>query len=103
MTPAWTAECVVSADLARSLIEGQFPTLAPARVQLLGAGWDNTAFRVNEGYVFRFPRRAFAVQFLEAETHLLPALAPRLPLRIPTPTFVGRPTDTYPGLSPATR
>jgi aminoglycoside phosphotransferase (APT) family kinase protein len=33
---------------------------------------------------------------LEAETRLMPALAPRLPLPVPVPVFVGRSTDTYP-------
>ena len=41
-------------------------------------------------------RRQFAVPFLEAETRLLPALAPRLPLPVPVPTYVGRPTEAYP-------
>src|SRR5262245_55603459 len=96
MVPAWSAELVVSEELAQSLIEEQFPHLVPVRVEILGAGWDNTAFRVNGAYVFRFPRRQFAVPFLEAETRLMPAIAPRLPLPVPVPTFVGRPTDAYP-------
>jgi aminoglycoside phosphotransferase (APT) family kinase protein len=82
--------------LARSLIERQFPALAPADVELLGAGWDNSAFRVNHTYVFRFPRRRFAVPFLETETRCLPALAARLPLPVPAPTFLGQPSPDYP-------
>jgi aminoglycoside phosphotransferase (APT) family kinase protein len=96
MTQAWSAECVVSADLARELIAAQFPHLAPVRVELLGAGWDNTAFRVNGGFVFRFPRRQIAVPLLESEARLLPAIAARLPLPVPVPDLVGRPTDSYP-------
>jgi aminoglycoside phosphotransferase (APT) family kinase protein len=96
MTQPWSAECVVSDSLARSLIEGQFPELAPAHVELLGAGWDNTAFRVNGTCVFRFPRRQFAVPFLVNETRLLPAIAPLLPLAVPRPVYVGRPRDDYP-------
>src|SRR6516164_1241820 len=96
MTQPWSAEFVVSADLARSLIEAQFPHLAPARVEALGVGWDNSAFRVNDAYVFRFPRRQIAVPLLGVEAGLLPALAPRLPLPVPAPTFLGRPTEAYP-------
>jgi aminoglycoside phosphotransferase (APT) family kinase protein len=98
MAPAWTAEVVVSDSLARELIEGQFPQLAPARVELLGVGWDNTAFTVNGEYVFRFPRRQFAVQFLEAETRLMPSIAPRLPLPVPAPIFIGHATEAFPWL-----
>jgi aminoglycoside phosphotransferase (APT) family kinase protein len=96
MNPVWTAERVVSEALARSLIEDQFPDLAPARVEPLGVGWDNTAYVVNDAWVFRFPRRSIAVPLLEAEASLLPFLAGRLPLAVPVPTHVGRPTDEFP-------
>ncbi|MCI0463403.1 MAG: phosphotransferase [Gemmataceae bacterium] len=92
----WSAESLVSAELARSLIEAQFPQLAPARVEPFGAGWDNSAFLVNEAFVFRFPRRQVAVALLEAEARLLPALAPRLPLSVPVPTFAGVAAESYP-------
>ncbi len=90
MTPPWTADITVSEELARSLIESQFPELAPVRTRLFGAGWDNTAFLVNEEYIFRFPRREAARQFLEAETRLLPALAARLPVAVPVAKYVGQ-------------
>jgi aminoglycoside phosphotransferase (APT) family kinase protein len=96
MAHPWSPEVVVSADLARSLIEAQFPALAPARAEPLGAGWDNAAFRVNGSYVFRFPQRQLAVPFLETETRVMPAVAPRLPLAAPAPLFVGRPAGGYP-------
>jgi len=73
--PAWTAEEEVSAELAARLIEAQFPALAPARVALLGVGWDNTAYRVNDALVFRFPRREIAVPLLETECRLLATIA----------------------------
>ena len=96
MPPTWTPEIVVSAALTRSLVESQFPQLAPASLKLLGEGFDNTAFLVNREYVFRFPRRQFAVQFNEAETRVMPSLAPRLPLPVPIPKFVGQATAEYP-------
>jgi aminoglycoside phosphotransferase (APT) family kinase protein len=95
MVGAWSAEIAVSMSLARSLIEEHFPALAPARLESLGEGWDNTAFRVNDAYVFRFPRRQVAVSCLEAEVRLLPLFAPRLPLPVPIPNLVGRPTEAY--------
>jgi aminoglycoside phosphotransferase (APT) family kinase protein len=96
MSQAWSAELAVSSALAQSLIAAQFPQLAPVRAEAIGAGFDNTAFCVNSAHIFRFPRRQFAVQFLEAETRLMPVLAPRLPLPVPRPMFVGHPTDAYP-------
>jgi aminoglycoside phosphotransferase (APT) family kinase protein len=96
MTEAWSAERVVSVDLAHALVEAQFPSLAPVRVQSFGAGWDNTAFVINDTYVFRFPRRQVAVSLIETEARLLPAIASRLPLPVPVPGFVGRPSERYP-------
>ncbi len=86
---------MVSPELASSLVEEQFPALAPVRVQPLGAGFDNTAYTVNGEFVFRFPRRAIAVPWLVKETQVLPRIASRLPLSIPLPTHVGRPTERY--------
>ena len=62
----------------------------------LGAGWDNTAYLVNDTWVFRFPRRSIAVELLRNEAALLPALAPRLPLPIPQPCYLGEPDGRYP-------
>jgi aminoglycoside phosphotransferase (APT) family kinase protein len=62
----------------------------------MGVGWDNAAFVVNKRYVFRFPRRRFAAGLIEREAHILPRLAPHVPLPIPVPEFVGHPADRYP-------
>ena len=73
----------VTPTAARSLIMSQFPDLAPVRVAVLGDGWDNTAYRVNDDWVFRFPRREMGSNALEAEIRVMPGLAPRLPLPVP--------------------
>src|SRR5581483_10291103 len=84
-TPPWMAEQVVSLELARALVERQFPQLKPAVVEPLGIGWDNTAYRIKGDYVFRFPRRQIAVDLIVAESRLLPWVAPQLPVSIPVP------------------
>ncbi len=94
--PPWSAELVVTVELARHLVETQFPQLAPAAVEPLASGWDNTAYLINKSLVFRFPRRAVAVPLLNTESRLLPLLAPQLPMPIPVPTMSGCPTDEYP-------
>jgi aminoglycoside phosphotransferase (APT) family kinase protein len=91
----WSAECAVTPDCACALIEAQFPKLAPVVVEPLGAGWDNTAYLVNGAYVFRFPRRKSAVKFFEAETRLLPVIAPQLPVSVPVPNYLGGPTPEF--------
>lgn len=94
--PPWTAERTVSPELARSLVEDRFPELRPVRVEPLSEGWDNVAYLVNGDLVFRFPRRAIAVDLLRTEAALLPLIAPYLPLGIPVPLFFGEADDRFP-------
>jgi aminoglycoside phosphotransferase (APT) family kinase protein len=96
MSRVWDADVELSGEEAARLIERQFPALAPARLQALGAGWDNAAFLVNERFVYRFPRRRIAVGLLEQEMRVLPLLAPHLPLPVPVPMFAGAPDKDYP-------
>jgi aminoglycoside phosphotransferase (APT) family kinase protein len=96
MSRPWVAEHELGIERARRLIQSQFPALTPVTIEPLGAGWDNTAFLVNGGYVFRFPRRPIAVQCLEAEMRVLPMLAARLRLPIPAPIFQGQPAEGFP-------
>jgi aminoglycoside phosphotransferase (APT) family kinase protein len=92
----WVAEREVTPALALSLIREQFPDLGAGGVRPFGNGWDNTAFLVNGGLVFRFPRKQSAVALLEREVRVMPLLAPRLPLPVPHPRWAGRPTERYP-------
>jgi aminoglycoside phosphotransferase (APT) family kinase protein len=92
--PEWSAEVVVDAALARRLIGGQFPDLADAPLDFLDAGWDQTVWRVDGRWAFRFPRREIAVPGMRREIAVLPRL--RLPLPIPRPEFVGEPAEGFP-------
>lgn len=96
MTEPWAAQRVVDPDLAKTLLELQFPDLAPVRLESLGEGWDNTAYLVNESLVFRFPRRDVAVPLTETESRVLPLLAPHLPVAVPSPEWKGVPEGRYP-------
>jgi aminoglycoside phosphotransferase (APT) family kinase protein len=91
----WEPEIVVDEALVRRLL-GQFPELEGKSLQLLANGWDYTVWAVGRRYAFRFPRRAVGVPGTEREIAVLPTLAPLLPLAVPAPLFVGRPTDEYP-------
>ncbi|MCL6598409.1 MAG: phosphotransferase [Alicyclobacillus macrosporangiidus] len=96
MNRIWAADISITREQARVVIERQFPELAPADVRWWNEGWDNTLFEVNERYVFRFPRRAVAVDLLQRELGILPHLAERLPAAIPNPRFLGTPGDGFP-------
>lgn len=94
--PEWRAEVVVDEALVRRLLGEQFPDLTVQGVRPFAEGWDNALWLVDETTAFRFPRRAIAVPGLEREIRVLPGLAGSLPLPIPTPAWVGRPSVAFP-------
>lgn len=93
MSRPWTAERVVTEDEARALVALVAPELDSSSPRPLGAGWDNTAWLVDDPHgapcVFRFPRRQVAVSCMEAELSTLP-LFPPLPAAVTRPLWSGR-------------
>lgn len=96
MSHQWEPEQIIEPPMALELINEQFPELSAKHIRLLGAGWDNTAFIIDEELIFRFPRRKIALPLLEAEWCGLPKLANRLPLPIPNPKWRGDPSPRFP-------
>jgi aminoglycoside phosphotransferase (APT) family kinase protein len=94
--PEWSPEIVVDETLARRLLADQFPELALDSLSLAGEGWDNTAWLVDQRWLFRFPRREIALDGVGRELRVLPLLAPQLPLPVPEPLFVGAPGPAFP-------
>ena len=91
----WAPEVRVDEALARRLIREQFAEVEQRSFRLLGEGWDNTVWLVDEEWVFRFPRRAMVIPGLENEMAHLPRLATLLPIPVPVPTLLGRPSDEF--------
>jgi aminoglycoside phosphotransferase (APT) family kinase protein len=96
MARPWDPDVEVTPELARRLVDEQFPVLAPARVEPLAVGWDNAAFLVDDAWVLRLPRRRLGALCMEAELRWLPALAPQMTVPVSASTFVGHPTSDYP-------
>ncbi|MGH3110269.1 MAG: phosphotransferase [Gaiellaceae bacterium] len=93
--PAWDAEVVIDGELVRGVLAEQFPELDAASARPLAEGWDNSVWVVEEQWAFRFPRRAIAIPGVEREIAFLSRIAERVPVRIPVPVFVGRPSERY--------
>jgi len=93
---SWSPERLLSVVEVQALVDSSCPELAPCRARAFAEGWDNSAFLVNDAWIFRFPRRQVAVAGLECETRLLPFLAPRLPLALPRPSKLGLPGLGFP-------
>lgn len=96
MAEVWSAEERVDEARARQLIRAQFRDVAADEVLLVSEGWDYAVFRVDGEWAFRFPRREVVVSGTEREIAVLPQIAARLPVGVPTPVFVGCPNDGFP-------
>jgi aminoglycoside phosphotransferase (APT) family kinase protein len=94
--PDWDAEVSIDAALVRALLTEQFAELDASSARLLGEGWDNAVWVVEETWAFRFPRRQIAIPGVRRELAVLPTLAPLLSIPIPVPTFVGQQSERFP-------
>ncbi len=95
-THQWEAEKTIEPPAALKLIQEKFPELHAKHIRLLGVGWDNSAFVIDEAMIFRFPRREIALGLLRAEWCILPKIAQRLPLPIPIPKWKGSASAVFP-------
>ncbi|MGA0556686.1 phosphotransferase family protein [Larkinella sp. VNQ87] len=70
-----------------------FPEQSFKTARFIGEGMDSQAFRVNDHYVFRFPKRADVAENLLKEIALLPHLH-NLPLAVPAFEWIGEDPET---------
>ncbi|MGW5570501.1 aminoglycoside phosphotransferase family protein [Nocardia thailandica] len=82
-------------DLVRALLRDQHPDLACLPLRDVDGGWDNQQWRLGEDLAVRLPRTDRAPALLDIEHAWLPVLAPRLPLPVPTPVRIGRPSARF--------
>ena len=94
--PEWDAEVAIDEALVRALLAEQFPELDASSARMLGEGWDNAVWVVEDAWAFRFPRREIAIPGVRRELEVLPRLAPLVPVPIPEPRYVGVPSDRFP-------
>lgn len=83
--------------LVSALLAAQFPRWAELPIDPVpSSGTDNALFRLGSNMVVRLPRIHWAVEQVAKEQRWLAALAPHLPLAIPTPLALGEPDLGYP-------
>lgn len=84
----------IDARTAQLLVYEQF-NITTHQIRVLGEGFDNIVFLINEHYVFRFPRRKEAINLINLELKILPKLAGKLPFGAPNPRFIGTASKSY--------
>lgn len=88
---------VITPALAQRLVAQQFPQWAHLAVRPVPIdGWDNHTFRLGDALSVRLPSHLRYAAQVDKEHRWLPVLAPQLPLPIPTPLAMGKPTQEYP-------
>jgi hypothetical protein len=96
--PPWAADRPLSLDNARALVGSSFPQIDSGSLKFLGSGWEFDAFRTEDGWVFRFPRRADGADLfdLEARVHQLVSMALPSHIALPTVELIGEPGTGFP-------
>lgn len=95
MAHIWWKTISIDEKLATHLIESQ-SDLKVASLSILGQGFDNIAYLINNKIVFRFPCREMGAEFIENEIAIMPYLAKLLSFPVSCPRLIGHPTDKYP-------
>ena len=87
----------ITPAVAARLVAVQFPQWADLPIVPVALdGWDNTTFRLGDDLSVRLPSADAYVAQVEKERRWLPILARDLPLPIPEPVAMGRPSDAFP-------
>ena len=94
-----TSHDIVQIDvpLVRRLVASQFPQWANLPVSAVRlSGWDNRTYHLGGEMSVRLPSGKHYATAVAKEQTWLPRLAPHLPLPIPEPLAMGKPSTEYP-------
>ncbi|MCL2548656.1 MAG: hypothetical protein FWE76_05810, partial [Symbiobacteriaceae bacterium] len=87
----------ISIELARQLIDSQFPRWQNLPVVLVEpGGHDNHSFRLGNEMVIRLPSAECYMSAISKERAWLPVFTRSVSLRIPIPIAKGEPSDLFP-------
>ena len=86
----------ISTALVQRLIKSQFPAWSDLSIKSVElSGWDNRTFHLGDHMTVRLPSAESYASQVEKEQQWLPKLAPNLPLPIPHPLAMGKPSEDY--------
>jgi len=88
---------IINELLITNLISEQFPQWKDLPIKSVARqGCDNKTFRLGDHMLVRLPSAEEYVRQVQKEHKWLPLLAPNLPLPIPEPIAIGKPSKYYP-------
>jgi aminoglycoside phosphotransferase (APT) family kinase protein len=86
----------LDAGIVGRLIASQFPRLAGLPVKPFGAGWDHHLYAIGDDWLFRFPKRAERVPWLEREIQIIAVAEREACPGIPHYELTGTPSALFP-------
>jgi aminoglycoside phosphotransferase (APT) family kinase protein len=87
----------INPRLVRKLVSEQFPKWKELPIwEVAFSGWDNRTFHLGDQLSVRLPSHQRYAAQVEKEHRWLPLLAKHLPLPIPEPVAMGKPTEDFP-------
>jgi len=90
---------VIAPEVVREMLDEQFPEWKELPLRCVeNEGWDNKTYRLGDELKVRLPNAAGYVPQVEKEFKWLPKLANQLPVAIPEPVALGKPSADYPWL-----
>lgn len=95
-TEDWKPDITVTDEIVSHVINAEFRELSPVKVELIGEGWDNKVFMINDKLIFRFPHRKTTISLINKENKLLNYLKNIIDLKVPNPIYIGKPCKNYP-------
>jgi aminoglycoside phosphotransferase (APT) family kinase protein len=90
------ADVELGVGIAAGVIGAQFADLAGAAVASFGAGWDHELFTVGDEWIFRFPKRAERVPWLEREIQINAIAAAAVGRSVPLFERIGAASAAFP-------
>jgi len=86
----------IDEQLVRRLIDAEFPEWRGLGIrQVLPGGWDNRTFRLGDELLVRLPSADGYAAAVAKEQRWLPVIARGVPLAVPSPVALGRPTSEF--------
>ena len=88
---------IINETLVQQLVTNQFPQWKDLPIQPVEPqGWDNRTFRLGDQMLVRLPSAEEYIRQVKKEQEWLPLIAPHLPLPIPEPIAMGKPSKDFP-------
>ena len=97
-TSSWEPDQALTLTDARAVIGACFATIDIQELEHLGSGWEFDAFLTADGWVFRFPHRAWIAGLFEPQRRVHELVAPVLApgIAIPKVELIGEPGEGFP-------